>query len=196
MIKINMQMPECCDACPMLNDDGDYPMCRVTNTSRGYDFPTMEKRMDDCPLRSEDFQEIRTARIVDTRLTMADHGCLTFYITLEGAGWYASYGGYAIAHGHLGATEFKAENGDGLEAMMRIMDVVGVDRWEDLVGKYVRADATWRNGASVDKIGNIIEDKWYNIRKFFATKAAEADAAKVAKTLTKEKQEPKDEKES
>ena len=171
MIKINMQMPECCDACPMLNDEGDYPMCRITSTTRGYNFDKLKKRMDDCPLRNEDFQEIRTAKIIDTAITMEDHGCLTFDLMLEGSGWRVNYGGYAIAHGYRGATEFKAENGNGLEAIMLIMDVVGVDRWEDLKGKYVRVDATWRNGAPVDKIGNIIENKWFNIREFFTTKS-------------------------
>ena len=185
MIKIDMEMPKCCDTCPMLNDDGDYPMCRVTQTSRGYDFPKLEKRMDDCPLKYNDYEEIRTARILDTAIVMGDHGCLTFDLMLEGNGWRVNYGGYAIAHGYRGATEFRAENGDGLEAMMLIMEVVGVDRWEDLKGKIIRAKSEWRSGSSVDIIGNIIEDKWFNIREFFATK-----------TLTKKKQEPEDEKES
>ena len=49
---------------------------------------------------------------------------------------------------------------------MRIMDTVGVERWEDLKGKYIRiVDEGW--GSSVKKIGNIIEDKWFDIDKFF-----------------------------
>lgn len=183
MIKIDMKMPKCCDDCPMLNDDGDYPTCRVTQTSRGYDFPTREKRMDDCPLRDEDFQEIRTARIVDTAIVMGDHGCLTFDLVLEGDGWMINYGGYAIAHGYRGATEFKAENGNGLEAMMLIMEVVGVDRWEDLKGKLIRAKSEWRSGSSVDVIGNIIEDKWFNIKEFFKTKSNEQRGKLDAKNM-------------
>ena len=171
MIKIKMEMPKCCDACPMLDDEGDYPRCRVTNTSMGYNFDKLNKRMDDCPLKDIEYEEIRTARIVDTAIVMGDHGCLTFDLMLEGNGWRVNYGGYAIAHGYRGATEFKAENGNGLEAMMLIMEVVGVDRWEDLKGKIIRAKSEWRSGSSVDIIGNIIEDKWFNIRKFFELKS-------------------------
>lgn len=173
MLKIDMDMPKCCADCPVLNDDGDYPMCRITQTSRGYDFPKLEKRMDDCPLKDEGYEPIRNAKIIDTRLTMEDHGCLTFFLTLQGDGWGVNFGGYAIAHGYRNAKTFKAEDGHGLEAMMQIMDVVGVDRWEDLKGKDIRAKSTWRNGAPVDIIGNLIEDKWFNIREFFAKPSKE-----------------------
>lgn len=110
--------------------------------------------------------EIRNARIIDTSITMEDHGCLTFMIRLESGALYVSYGGYCIGQGFLGSDTFTAENGSGLVAMMRIMDVVGVERWENLKGKYVRfvVDA-W--GSPVKKIGNIIEDKWFDIDEFF-----------------------------
>ena len=110
--------------------------------------------------------EIRNAKITDTSISMGDHGCLTFRITLEGDAFGVSYGGYCIGHGFLGSDTFTAENGSGLVAMMRIMDVVGVESWEDLKGKYVRfVDDAW--GSPVRKIGNIIEDKWFDIDEFF-----------------------------
>ena len=110
--------------------------------------------------------EIKNVKITNVSLTMADHGCLTFYLTLEGDGWGINYGGYCIGLGFLGSDSFTAENGSGLVAIMRIMDTVGVERWEDLKGKYIRiVDEGW--GSSVKKIGNIIEDKWFDIDKFF-----------------------------
>lgn len=110
--------------------------------------------------------EICNAKITDTSITMGDHGCLTFRITLEADACTILYGGYCIGQGFLGSDTFTAENGGGLVAMMRIMDVVGVERWEDLKGKYVRfVDDAW--GSPVKKIGNIIEDKWFDIDKFF-----------------------------
>ena len=75
--------------------------------------------------------EICNAKITDTSISMGDYGCLTFRITLEGDAFGVSYGGYCIGHGFLGSDTFTAENGSGLVAMMRIMDVVGVERWED-----------------------------------------------------------------
>lgn len=46
-----MDMPECCDKCFMLDDSGDYPMCRFTQEVRGYNFRTRERKMDRCPLK-------------------------------------------------------------------------------------------------------------------------------------------------
>ena len=110
--------------------------------------------------------EIKNVKITNVSLTMADHGCLTFYLTLEGDGWGINYGGYCIGLGFLGSDSFTAENGSGLVAIMRIMNTVGVERWEDLKGKYIRiVDEGW--GSSVKKIGNIIEDKWFDIDEFF-----------------------------
>ena len=109
--------------------------------------------------------EIKNAKITDTSITMADHGCLTFWILLEGGSWGCGFGGYCIGKGYLGAKEFAAENGDGLVAMMEIMDTVGVEKWEDLKGKYVRCEIKWGDG--ITKIGNILKDRWFDIHEFF-----------------------------
>ena len=114
--------------------------------------------------------QAENAKITSTKITMEDHGCLTFFIGLEGAGWGCGFGGYCIGHGCLGdkPEEFTAENGGGLVAMMRIMDTVGVEKWEDLKGKYVRVVLSeW--GGKVTKIGNLIENKWFDIDEFFRT---------------------------
>lgn len=111
-------------------------------------------------------KEIYNVKITGTAITMADHGCLTFYVTVEGAGMGCSLGGYCIGHGYLGSKEFRAEKGNGLVAMMNIMDVVGAEKWEDLKGKYCRV-ACNRFGETVDEIGNLIDEKWFNLRKFF-----------------------------
>ena len=118
--------------------------------------------------------KIENAQISKVSLSMADHGCLTFNIGLKGRGWGIAYGGYVIGHGYLGADDKNiiAENGHGLEAMMRIMNVVGVEKWEDLPGKYIRVKMEgW--GDPIDIIGNIMEDKWFNIREFFKQKQKE-----------------------
>lgn len=115
---------------------------------------------------------MENAKIKHVSISMADHGCLTFGITLEGDGWGVVYGGYCIGHGYLGAETFTAESGSGLEAMMRIMDVVGVSKWEDLVGEYVRVDTSNRLGGTVETIGNITKNKFFNIKEFFRSKEA------------------------
>lgn len=109
--------------------------------------------------------EIVNAQITDVSLTMADHGVLCYYLTLESGCIGVNYGGVVIGKGYLGAKEFKGYE-KGIEAVMRIMDVVGVERWEDLKDKYVRVELRgW--GETVDKIGNIIKDKWFSQKEFF-----------------------------
>ena len=109
---------------------------------------------------------IENVIITNTRITMEDHGTLSFYITVEGAGMGVNLGGYCIGSGHLGAKEFSAESGSGLVAMMNIMNVVGVHKWEDLRGKYCRIKFEDMD-STVNTIGNIIKDQWFDMRKFF-----------------------------
>ena len=46
-----IDMPNCCDECFALDDNGDYPVCLITQEQRGYTFRTREQKMDSCPLR-------------------------------------------------------------------------------------------------------------------------------------------------
>ena len=112
--------------------------------------------------------EILNAKITSVSISMADHGCLTFWITFKGSGWGCSIGGYSIGHGYLGAEKFKGY-APGTEAMMRIMDTVGVERWEDLKEKYIRVECDNRY-LGVGKIGHITDDKWFDIDAFFKSK--------------------------
>jgi len=112
-------------------------------------------------------QDIKNAQIVDVTISMADHGVLTFYVHVKTDSFNCGIGGYQNGVGHLGAKTWKG-NGSAIVAMMKIMDTVGVSRWEDLVGKYCRIDCTGvRGSASVKKIGNILGDKWFDLREFF-----------------------------
>lgn len=111
---------------------------------------------------------IENALITNVDLSMADHGCLTLAMTLEGGGWGVVYGGYCLGKGYLGADDdFFDGSAAGMEYLMRIMDTVGVEKFQDLKGKYVRVAAKgWGN--SVKIIGNIINDKWFDAETFFA----------------------------
>ena len=105
--------------------------------------------------------EIINVKISKPRLYIEDHGCLTFDFIINGSGFGCCFGGYCI-----GKAEDKSATGTGLSAMMHIMDVVGVRCWEDLDGKYCRVVDPGL-GSSVSKIGNLINDEWFDIKKFF-----------------------------
>ena len=113
---------------------------------------------------------IKNALITNVDISMADHGCLTLAMTLEGGGWGVVYGGYCLGKGYLGADDdFFNGSAAGMEYLMRIMDTVGVEKFQDLKGKYIRV-ATKGLGSSVKIIGNIIHDKWFDAETFFEDK--------------------------
>lgn len=108
---------------------------------------------------------IENAQISKVSISMADHGMLTFTIFVKGNSWGCSLGNYMNGVGHLGAKEWKG-NGSAIVAMMKIMDTVGVNKWEDLEGKYVRVKSDGC-GSTMHCVGNLIEDKWFDLKEFF-----------------------------
>ena len=113
---------------------------------------------------------IENARIESVDLSMADYGCLVLAMDLKGNGWGVTYGNYCLGKGYLGADyDFFSGRAAGMEYLIRIMDTVGVERFQQLKGKYVRV-ATSGLGDPVKIIGNIIEDKWFDALTFFVDK--------------------------
>lgn len=112
--------------------------------------------------------KIENARIMSADLSMEDHGVLTLWLTLGGQGWACGFGGRVLGKGYVGAKEFKGSE-KGIEEVMRIMDVVGVSKFSDINGKIVRVEMPdW--GGTIDKIGNVIEDKWFSYKEFYERK--------------------------
>lgn len=112
--------------------------------------------------------EIKNAQITKTMLGREDHGIFTFMIFVKCEGWECGVGGYALDYYNkeLGERVYSAKS---LEAVSKLLDVVGVDKWEDLKGKYIRVkDNGW--GSTIDEIGNLMENKWFNLREFFSNK--------------------------
>lgn len=155
--------PTDCEGCPLFDSD-KHRMCStyLAEYIMNNEFAPVIKNI---PLAESNTNTIyENAKITDVSLGIGDHCCLTFSITLKGSGWGASFGGYNLAF--FNGTTFKGSESSekGLEALTRIMDVVGVAKWEDIKGRYVRAKQEDR---LVVGIGNIIEDKWFEPREFF-----------------------------
>lgn len=117
--------------------------------------------------------KIENAKIGMSDLSMSDYGVLSLSISLKGASWGCVYGGYVLGHGYVGADDFDGSSA-GIECIERIMDVVGVDRFRNMDGKYIRV-ATKGFSTPVEIIGNIVEDKWFDQKSFFADKNREAE---------------------
>lgn len=91
--------------------------------------------------------EIRNAMIKRTMLGYEDHGILTCSLELDYGGIGQSFGNYDIGGKYCA------------QWILKILDTVGVEKWEDLPGKYVRVKQSL---SKVYEIGNILENKWFN----------------------------------
>lgn len=110
--------------------------------------------------------EIRNAKITSTMFGREDHGIMTFMIFIEFGGCGCGVGGYAL-DGYDKAADTRVFRAESMEAIAKILDVVGVDKWEQLPGSYIRVkDNGW--GSTIDEIGNLMEEKWFNLRDFFS----------------------------
>lgn len=107
-------------------------------------------------------EELRTenARISSVSLGIERGFSITFWVTLEGDGWGQSLGGF-----HLGSVD-KGGFAPGLVAIAHILETVGVEKWEDLPGKYVRAKVGCPGSSLAPIIGNVIKDKWFDLHRF------------------------------
>ena len=109
---------------------------------------------------------IENALISSVDISMEDYGCVVYKIVLEGGGWGCVFGGYCLGHGYLGATDFDGSE-KGIESIARIMDVVGVSRFNDMKGRYIRV-ATKGWGEPIKIIGNIVRENWFDSEAFFS----------------------------
>ena len=110
---------------------------------------------------------IKNAKITGTMLGREDHGIMTFmvYVDISESG-SCGIGGYAL-DSYDRETKSRVFSTNSMEAGSKILEVVGVDRWEQLPGKYIRVkDNGW--GKTIDEIGNLMENKWFNLREFFS----------------------------
>lgn len=119
--------------------------------------------------------KLENALIKNVSLSSSDYCSLTLNIELYGDGWGCVYGGYCLGKIYPDSYDKESYEGSaaGMEVIMRVMDVVGVSRLEDMKGKYVRV-ATKKWGDSVKIIGNILKDRWFDYQSFYADKKEES----------------------
>jgi hypothetical protein len=119
--------------------------------------------------------QIGNSQIESADLSMEICGSLDMTLYLSGQ-VNVCFGGYVLGKGYLNAPDdFWKGSAAGLEYIMRIMDVVGVESFQDLKGKYVRV-AHKGLGSSVKIIGNITKEKWFDAESFFKDKKENEDA--------------------
>ena len=110
---------------------------------------------------NQDSVEIKNAKIISTMLGVEDHGIFSFWLILNyGTFSGQGFGGYCLDN-YDKEKKIRVGTAFGCQVIMRILKVVGVEKWEDLVNKYVRIKS---NQSEILEIGNIIENKWLNLK--------------------------------
>jgi hypothetical protein len=106
--------------------------------------------------RKSKMTEIKNAIIKKVSLGTEDHGSLTAWLHLDYGGVEQGFGGYSLYLPKT-VTYHRLLSGAG-HFITRCLEVAGVHKWNDLVGKAIRVKAT---AGGVDAIGHIINDDWF-----------------------------------
>lgn len=111
-------------------------------------------------------RKIQNAIIKNAELTIENHGLLTSWLSLDyGQYGIQSFGGYCLYN--LISTPRNLHSGGAYAGMfiVRILEIAGVGKWSDLVGKTIRVDA---EHSKCHGIGHIVKDEWFYPKKEFA----------------------------
>jgi hypothetical protein len=107
--------------------------------------------------------ETRNAVITGARLTTADHNLLSAWLYLDYGDVSQGFGGYTLyLPKDFKHHELKTFAG---HYIWRMMEIAGVEDWDDLEGKTIRVRCT---NSKVEAIGHIIKDDWFEPDKEFA----------------------------
>lgn len=115
--------------------------------------------------------EFRNAIIRSAKITNDDHGLLSAWLDLDYGDSGQGFGGYALylpksfTHSNPAGPNYAGH------FIWRVMEVAGVERWDQLPGKTVRARC---EHAKVDAIGHIVKDDWFCPSEDFKRYEAEA----------------------
>ena len=109
--------------------------------------------------------ETLNARIKQTKLGFIGNDILTFDLILDvQGGGGVIVGGYPLAQ-YDKTVQKIVGTAKGSSLIMRILEVVGVDTWEELEGKYIRIKGCHLDDR-VTAIGNIMDEDWVDFETF------------------------------
>ena len=105
---------------------------------------------------------MKNARIEKTSLGTGDSGLFMFWLHLDYGGLHQAFGGIGLdsppKEREVGARRIPSAY--GMDCIVRILEVVGVENWEDLPGKYVRAVV--KNDRVVELVNILDDSKLFN----------------------------------
>ena len=113
--------------------------------------------------------ETKNALITSTMLGIEDHGIMSFFLYLDyGDSGHQGAGGYCLDEplkDRNGRFIRRVGSANGMDLIMKILEVVDVEKWEDLPSKHIRVKAEY---TKVHAIGHITKDKWLDFDEFWS----------------------------
>lgn len=105
--------------------------------------------------------EVKNAKITGTMLGYEDHGILSCFLYLQYEHSNQGFGGHSLDKPMFIDGKFSHREGTayGMIYIGRILNIVGVNKWEDLKGQYIRVMAS---NSKVHKIGHYLKDVWFD----------------------------------
>jgi len=103
---------------------------------------------------------IKNAQITGTDLGNVANGMFTLWLHLDYSGSGQGFGGYGMDD-YNKDTKRREGSAYGMEFIKAILSAVGVEKWEDLKGKYIRVVVDDDINHKILGIGHITEDKWF-----------------------------------
>jgi len=104
---------------------------------------------------------IQNAIIANAEIDNDDHGCLTAWIMLEyEKNGGQCFGGYVLYRPE--SWQGHSKRGVAGHFIYRVMEIAGVHKWSGLKGKTIRVKGEGTLGSTIDAIGHIINDDWFN----------------------------------
>lgn len=117
-------------------------------------------------------EKIINAQITSTSLGCSEWGIFSFEIWLKGADGKNYRFGECCLDTYDQDMKRRIGTAKGMDFLMQTLITIGVSRWEELPGKYVRIVITEKNiqYVSVSVIGNLMKDKWLDDEAFWEEK--------------------------